>query len=358
MPGGLDFTSALYLGLRHPYSELASWDALTLGKPAALEVAATNRLLARRLADLTGGEDAVLGSSTLHLFLDLYELLSKDPRVVFVADGRLYPIGRWGLDRARAQGRDVRWFEHHDPLSLRRALARRPGRPVIVTDGFCPACGREAPLREYVAVARRFGGRLLVDDAQALGVLGPRGAGTCVKQGVLGEEVVQVSSLAKGFGAPLAVCSGGRELVEQLRSEGLTQVHCSPPSAASVAAGLRALEINDVEGDRLRAWLAMLIRRFRSRVGSAGIHLHGGSFPMQTYAGEDAVQLNERLQEQGIQTVLHRPRKESLPCVSFLLSAAHGVKEIETAARAVVKTIGKAAPIRRNISNASMAISV
>ena len=59
--------------------------------------------------------------------------------------------------------------------SLERRLrkARRAGqRPVIVTDGFCPSCGQAAPLPALARLAAEMGGLLVIDDTQALGVLG------------------------------------------------------------------------------------------------------------------------------------------------------------------------------------------
>lgn len=335
----MDFTSALYLGFRHAHWELAPWRALTLGKPAALEASPAAGRLAAGLAELTGAADALLGPSTLHLFWDACTILAREPRVVFAADRGSYAVARWGLERAAAQGAEVRWFDHMDPLSLRRVLARRPGRPIVVTDGFCPACGRSAPLDEYAGIARRFGGRLLVDDTQALGLLGPAGGGSCRHHGIAGEDVIQIASLAKAFGAPLAVCAGSGEWTGRLRDGGMTQMHCSPPSEASIAAGLRALAINSRHGDALRARLDGLVTRFRRQARAGGVTLAGGAFPVQTVASSQAEAVHQRLTEQGLRTVLHRPRAGSSPCVSFIITAAHATWQIDAAAQMLLGAI-------------------
>lgn len=323
----MDFTSALYLGLRHAHGELAAWRALTLGKPAALAATRANRQLARQLAALTGNESAVLAPSTLHLFWDIFTHLARQQKVVFFADSGLYPIARWGLERV-----ETKFFPHHDPMALRKALARGRGKPIVVTDGFCPACGRMAPLDEYAAIVRRLGGSLIVDDTQALGVLGPQGGGSCRAHQIAGEDIMQISSLAKGFGAPLAVLGGGRGTVAQFREESLTQVHCSPPSEAAVAAGLRALTINVTGGDALRWQLGQSIRLFRRLARSGGIRLTGGLFPVQTVVRANAAEAHRSLLSQGIQTVLHRPKADGSPCLSFLITAMHREWEIQKAA--------------------------
>ena len=67
----LDFTSALYLGLRHPSPSLRPWPGLTTGKPAALQPAPGSAAIAGEFAALVGCERATPAASTLHLFWDL-----------------------------------------------------------------------------------------------------------------------------------------------------------------------------------------------------------------------------------------------------------------------------------------------
>src|SRR5882724_2561640 len=170
----LDFTSALYLGLRHPSASLPPWDALTLGRPAALMDPPEADTVAAELAALQGSEAATLLPSTLHLFWDLFRVLD-DKRMAILCDADLYPIARWGVERAAGQGTPVLTFPHHDAAALTQAvrrLTRARLRPVVVADGYCPSCGRLAPIGRYAEVARRAGGYLVVDDTQALGILG------------------------------------------------------------------------------------------------------------------------------------------------------------------------------------------
>jgi 8-amino-7-oxononanoate synthase len=64
----LDFTSVLYLGIRHAHHTLRPWAQLTTGRPAALEPAPQAVAVAQDLARLLGCERAVLAPSTLHLY--------------------------------------------------------------------------------------------------------------------------------------------------------------------------------------------------------------------------------------------------------------------------------------------------
>ena len=169
-----DFTSALYLGFTHPSASLPSWGALTLGRPAALEEPTGGRTLTRELTQLIGGEAGILYPSTLHLFRDVFQVTAPKGTVILF-DAASYAIARWAAEGAAVKGIPIETFPHRDVIALERRVrqARRAGqRPLIVADGLCPSCGRPAPLPALARLAADAGGRLVIDDTQALGVLG------------------------------------------------------------------------------------------------------------------------------------------------------------------------------------------
>jgi 8-amino-7-oxononanoate synthase len=343
----LDFTSALYLGFRHPSQSLRPWARLSAGVPAALAVPSGATEIARTLAALQGFGAATLATSTLHLFWDLFSILGGDGRVAIHVDSQAYPIARWGVERAACRGAPVRTFPHHDAEGLERAVrvSGRCGlRPLVVTDGMCPGCGRIAPLGAYLQVVRKLGGRVVVDDTQALGILGAGpslaapyghgGGGSARWQDVASPELVVAASLAKGFGVPLAGLSGAADLVGRFEAGSQTRVHCSPPSVGVLRAAEHALALNRRYGDGRRLRLAGLVRHFRSRLAELGIAVSGGLFPVQTLAPAPAIlasTLHERLLAQGIRTVLHRPQGTREPRISFLITAGHALAEIDDA---------------------------
>ncbi|ADJ27293.1 aminotransferase class I/II-fold pyridoxal phosphate-dependent enzyme [Nitrosococcus watsonii] len=355
----LDFTSVLYLGLRHSSGVLRPWTQLTSGKPAALITPAAQHRVAGALAELQGCEEATIGPSTLHLFWDLFGILAKQGMAIYL-DGGTYPIARWGVERAAARGIPVRRFPHRNPEALRRRLKQdssRGLRPLVVADGFCPGCGKPIPLHAYLESARDWGGYLLLDDTQALGILGyspsfrapygREGGGSLPWHHAAGSDVLLVSSLAKGFGVPMAVLAGSHALIRWFKDKSETRTHCSPPSIAIIHAAEHALKVNKSYGDGLRLRLARLVHYFRSRLAQIGWPTVGGLFPVQTLMPKptlDARKLHEQLLRQGIQTVLHRGRKELGACLSFLITARHSRGDIDRAANAVARFAGKRDP--------------
>lgn len=223
---------------------------------------------------------------------------------------------------------------------------------MVVTDGFCPGCGRVAPLYEYLESIRRFGGLLILDDTQAFGILGENpttvspyglgGGGSLRWSEVRGADIVVVNSLAKAFGAPLAVLAGGRGLVRRFTLESETRVHCSPPSVAAIRAAEQAIDINGQHGDDLRQRLRSLVSRFRSRLESRGLKVAGTLFPVQSLTpvpGLDVHEIHERLLASKVCTVLKRSHFGPGAQLALLITNDHSPAQIDKATAILSNTI-------------------
>jgi len=347
----LDFSSALYLGMRHPAHGLRPWKTLTYGAPAALREPEGACVIAQKLAALQGCERAVLAPSTLHLFWDLFGILSRDNIAIYM-DAGVYPIGRWGVERAASRGVPVRTVRHYCSDALSMAIKNDSShgkRPVILADGFCPACGKAAPVSEYANLASSTGGLLILDDTQSLGLYGhspdrnnPYGTGG---GGILqwnditkNPYVLTASSTAKGFGVPLAALSGSSRMVGWFEEKSETRVHCSPPSLAVISSLEHALAMNEKYGRAIRSRLAQLVRYLLDQLQKVGLRATGGLFPMQTLLprpGLNPAVLHVKLLAQGIRTVLHHARNGHGCRISFIVTARHRPEEIDHAADAL-----------------------
>lgn len=348
MKFGLDFASALYLSFHHESASLNSWSRLTHGKPAILEEVPGTRSIACQLAALQGCEQAVLARSTLHLFWDVFEILAEDRIAIFKDDGA-YSIAQWGIERAAARGVPVQRFPHKDTNALERLLSRSSGgrRPVVVTDGMCTSCGCTVPVKIYHELVRRAGGLLVIDDTQALGILGVRqgpgslygtgGGGSLRHHNIVSPGVIAISSLAKGFGVPLAVLSGSTDFVRRFKAKSRTRVHCSPPTAADIRAAEHALKLNSERGDALRFQLAQRIQQFRYQLAEVGISADGGIYPIQTLRLPNNLNLNhihQQLLNFGIRTILRRGCDGTLR-LALIITAWHSRQDVENAVHAL-----------------------
>jgi 8-amino-7-oxononanoate synthase len=358
-----NFTSALYLGFSHPSASLAPWRALTLGRPAALEEPPGAGALARELAVLMTAEAGLLYPSTLHLFRDLFQAAAPKGSILLF-DASSYPIARWGAERVQLDGIPVETYPHHDATMLERRLrkARRAGqRPIVVTDGLCPSCGQPAPLPALARIAADTGGRLVIDDTQALGVLGREpspaqplgvgGGGSLAWHGLWCPHIIAGASLAKAFGAPIALLCGSADIVESIARDGETRIHTSPPSVANITAAKRAVILNRVQGDSLRARIVRLVEHLRAGLEQIGMQLISLlPIPMQTIAmpslGAARAALAS-LEASGIRALVTRSCRHSTPSLTLLVTARHGPADINRLVAALARTVSGGDRFRR-----------
>lgn len=344
-----DFTSALYLGLTHDHGSLRPWRQLTTGRPAALGSSREAEELECALAHFLGCGAVAIGPSTFHLFWDLFDMFAEYDITVHIDSGA-YVIARWAADNIGGRGVPVYAFGTHDVGALRASLALRPAKhmPLVLVDGLNPLSGQPAPLPDNLDLIRQRKGWLIIDDTQALGILGSQpnparpwgigGAGTPAWFGLADPRVIRIASLAKGFGAPLALIGGSRSLIERFKAVSKTRLHCSPPSQADLAAAHWALAVNFRHGEALRQRLLYLICSFRQGLRRLGLAAQGGYFPVQTLilpAHVRASGLHTALEWLGVTTVLHLAREGGEALVSFLFNASHSLADIEAGLEAL-----------------------
>lgn len=348
-----DLSTVGYLGLRHVPGELRAWDCLGKGRPQAVdEVDPFMDTLAARIASLQGCEAAIFAASTFQLFWDLFDLLS-DEEVMIYLEEKVYPIARWGVERAAAQGVSVLSFLHQSPESLNFLLSQNSAgkrRPVVVVDGVSSIRWSPTPLSDYLRAIEPFGGLLVVDDTQALGLFGhsphPQtpfgfgGGGSLRWHELESPNVLLVSSLAKGFGVPVAVFSGSTQMVEWFRMKSQTLEHCSPPCIPLLHAVEHALDVNESEGDRLRDRLAANIRSFQAILQEASFSEIGPIFPVQVVVlpeVSDPKFFEGELQARGLRVLFQQSGKGRARVV-LGITAAHNPAETEFAAHVLVET--------------------
>lgn len=153
-------------------------------------------------------------------------------------------------DGARLSFGKLRKYEHSDLDDLERLLKKDVGKPggrMIVTDGVFSMSGHVAPLDGIVELARKYGARVIVDDAHATGVLGANGRGTAEHFGLEDEIDLIVGTFSKSFASVGGFMAGARPVVSWVKHKARPFIFTAALPAMQMAAALKALDIIENE---------------------------------------------------------------------------------------------------------------
>jgi 8-amino-7-oxononanoate synthase len=271
----VDLAGNDYLGLsRHPAVTDAAARALAeygLGATGSRLVRGSTDLhhrLEAEMADWLGSAGALVFSSGYLANLGAVRAVVQ-PRTLLVSDAHNHASL---IDGCRLSGAETVVTPHADVVAVEAVLEKASDRPsVVVTESVFSVDGDLAKLVDLHAIARRHGALLLVDDAHALGVLGPAGAGAVAAAGLAGEpDVVVTATLSKALGGAGGVVAGPAEFIRHLVETGRTFIYDTalPPG---VAAGVFAATGLARAADDLRAEVAARAARAAARLRDAGM---------------------------------------------------------------------------------------
>jgi 8-amino-7-oxononanoate synthase len=211
-------TLELHEQLEH---ELAAW----VGKEAALT--------------FTTGMQANLGTISALIGRGDFALLDKEDHASIVDAARL----GWG---------ELKRFQHNNLADLERILVGLPeesGR-LIVVDGLYSMGGDLAPLPELVALCKKYGARLMVDDAHAMGVFGG-GKGTAAHFGLTDEVDLIMSTFSKSFASIGGFVAGDDVVIHYIKHHARALIFSASSSPPNTAAALAALHVMQEEPERI-----------------------------------------------------------------------------------------------------------
>jgi len=150
-------------------------------------------------------------------------------------------------DACRLSRASVLRFRHNDPRDLEKCLQHLSGEPgdrLIVVEGIYSILGDRSPIAEVVAVKRKYGAYLLIDEAHSFGVMGRSGRGLAEEVGVEDEIDFVVGTFSKSLGAVGGFCVSSQPDFDVLRvtSRPFMFTASLPPSViATVRAALRVM---------------------------------------------------------------------------------------------------------------------
>jgi 8-amino-7-oxononanoate synthase len=332
-----------YLGLAdHPLVREAAAEAAMhwgAGAGAARLISGTMEPhveLEASLADFKGYEAALLFGSGYLANTGTIAALAGKGEVVFSDELNHASI----VDGCRLSRAETFVYRHGDVEHLAWGLRGAGERAaLIVTDGLFSMDGDVAPLPDLLALARRHGCRLMVDEAHATGAVGPRGRGSVAAAGLSGEVDVVVGTLGKALGSYGAYVCTGSETIDFLVNTARSFIFSTAPSPPTVAAAAAALELLRSEPKRVEQ-LQSNGAVLRSALVAEGLRAgrsRSQIVPVEVGDAKRTMELCERMLERGVFAQGIRPPTvpEGSSRLRFTVMATHRPAELQRAAKLV-----------------------
>ena len=340
---------------RRPLINFASNDYLGLTQHPKLKMAAADA--AQRFGAGSGASRLITGTLAIHSELEArLAAFQQTPAALAFESGYAAALGTipalFGqgdviildklahaslIDGARLSGAEIRVYPHNRLERLSELLdwareKRKGGKIVIITESIFSMDGDSCPLPEIVDLKDKFGASLLLDEAHAIGVLGPNGAGLAAECGLIDRVEIHLGTLSKAIGSSGGFIAGSSSLIDLLINRARTFIYSTAPPPGAIAAAIEGLQlIASGTGDQLRA--ALWRNHEELTVDSKRPMPEGARsaiVPIIVGSEEQALSLSEELVEHGFLVPAVRfptvPRGSARLRVT--LSAAHQLEDV------------------------------
>jgi glycine C-acetyltransferase/8-amino-7-oxononanoate synthase len=229
-------------------------------------------------------------------------------------------------------------FKHNDIEAMDKRLGRIPegAGKLVILEGVYSMLGDIAPLKEMIAVAKRHGAMVLVDEAHSMGFIGPNGRGVAEDQGCLEDVDFVIGTFSKSVGTVGGFCVSNHPKFEILRLVCRPYVFTAslPPSVVATAAtSIRKL----MHGQNKRAHLWENSRVLHKGLKDSGFQL-GTETPQSAIISvimpdlERGAAMWEALLHEGLYVNLARPpaTPANMTLLRCSLCAEHSAEQVQT----------------------------
>ncbi len=160
------------------------------------------------------------------------------------------------IDGCRLSFSEVKKYRHNDMEDLERILKQCEGKgKLIIVDGVFSMEGDIADLPNIVRLAKKYGARVMVDDAHGIGVLGKTGRGTAEHFGLEDEVDIIMGTYSKSLASIGGFIAASEEVIHYIKHFARALIFSASPPPASVASVSAAIDIIDEEPERReRLW--------------------------------------------------------------------------------------------------------
>jgi len=240
------------------------------------------------------------------------------------------------IDAARISEATLRVFRHNDVAKLENLLKslrekHSEARLLVITESVFSMDGDLCPLLEILDLCETYEAQLLLDEAHAVGVLGPSGMGLAEQLGVQDRVHFQMGTLSKALGLSGGYIAAPGEWIDLIINRARAFIYTTAPPPALAHAACEALRIiASDEGLQLRATLFENIAYFGSQHPSAIL-------PIVLGENEAALEASKQLKEEGflIPAIRYPTVPRNLARLRITLSAAHPAEAVRKLAESI-----------------------
>ncbi|MEJ5286407.1 MAG: pyridoxal phosphate-dependent aminotransferase family protein [Bacteroidota bacterium] len=204
--------------------------------------------LEERLAKFMGYEACLLFSTGFQTNLGVIATLVQKGDYV-ISDKENHASIITGCLLAKGAYAEFLRYKHGDFEDLEKVLSQLPedAGKLVVTDGVFSVTGEIVNLPELLDVVKKYNARILVDDAHAVGVIGPGGKGTAHYWGRIEDVDLTMGTFSKTFASLGGFVCGPERVINYLKHHSPAIIFSASPTPASCAAALAALDILEQE---------------------------------------------------------------------------------------------------------------
>jgi len=223
---------------------------------------------------------------------------------------------------AKLSGKPIYKFLHLDDADLEEKISQNlqhGQKPLVITDGIFPIFGKIAPVQKYLSIIEKFNGILWVDDAHALGILGPNGRGIYEHYGLTSERFYFGGTFSKAFGGFGGIIPGNKKFIDEIKNNQI-QNGATPPPSSAAAASLTGLNLVKSKPEfRLKLWENA--KRLKTGLRNLGIEVEETNVPIVAWT------MNGKTEMQKLQNELMK-KSIVIQYIQYVGAGENGVLRI------------------------------
>ncbi|MFC1704089.1 8-amino-7-oxononanoate synthase [Candidatus Omnitrophota bacterium] len=346
----INLCSNNYLGLasdpRIKQAAIKAIEEYGVGSTASRLVCGNSTLhkeLEERLARFKGTEAALVFSCGYMANLGIISSIVDRDALIF-SDKLNHASIVDGIVLSRAT---LKRYPHKDMSALKRLLAQslEQKKKLIVTDTVFSMDGDTAPLKEIVTLAKQHQGVVMIDEAHATGVFGPKGNGLAAELGISNQIDIHMGTLSKALGAHGAYVCASKDLINFLINFSRPFIYTTALPPAIAAASIKAIDIIEQEPElRNRLWENVkFIKDALSGLGFDTLENNSPIIPLIVGNADATMEFSTQLFNEGVFVQGIRPPTvaEGTSRLRVTVTAAHTREDLECALERIKKTAKK-----------------